>query len=102
MDKKEVLEKVIEVFKLRKDFFERNPVTVTCVNGKYVDIAFERSELILTRDEYERIGDRLFWGCAACCGVGSQEVQEGEYVRLIGYGCMCHPTHWWWSLCVQL
>ncbi len=26
MDKKEVLEKVVEIFKLRKDFFERNPV----------------------------------------------------------------------------
>ncbi len=100
MDK--VLEKIIEKLKLRKDFFERNPAYVYS-DGKFANIVFEKYEIIMTRDEYENIGNRLWWGCVACCGFGSQhERKEGEYVILEGVPCMCHPTQWGWSMSVPL
>ncbi len=104
MDKKEIQqriikERIIKEFQLNDDFFTRNPIASVRTLDKWIDIEFKNYELILTRKEYEALERYLHWGCAACCGMGDHELrEEGNYIKLIGYSCMCHPTHWWWSL----
>jgi hypothetical protein len=86
---------IIRKLRLKDDFFVRNPAQIY---GK--EVVFENWKLKLTKEEFQQIYDRLFWGCGACCGVGSVSVREkGEYVEVEGIPCVCH-TGWFWSLTI--
>lgn len=100
---KEIEKEIIRKFNLREDFFRRNPPAGIEVAGDYVTVYFRFWELSLDKKEYDTLKDSLIWGCAACCGFGSSNIEEdNDYIVLRGYPCQCHATHWGWSMSVQL
>jgi hypothetical protein len=98
MEPKKIEEKIIKTLELRRDFFKRNPASIEKV-GNSVKIFFRFWDLQLTKEEYEKLKDKLIWSCVSCCGWGSfKEEEEGEFIILRGYPCSCHPTHWGWHI----
>ncbi len=93
---------IIEMLRLESDFFDRNPVDAIKKTEKKLIVGFERWQLRLTREEYDRIQRFITWGCGACCGAGTLiEYQEGNHVVVEGIPCSCHAG-WWMSLEIPL
>jgi hypothetical protein len=102
--KQKIIEtKIIEALGLDRDFFERNEATIEEGTQNTITISFRYWSLRLKKGEYEKLKDKLAWLCVACCGFGGvTERQEGEFITLEGYPCMCHPFSWGWTLSIRL